>query len=308
MKQLRGSSRRVTAVWPMLIFAVAVLAGIPLRLYQTICLIEPETGFFTDKTNFSVPALYAVLGVAAALIVALSYICRGLPQDAPRSRSKTLGGLAAVLSVAFLADAGIQVYHTVQVFMDEAGMLGSAGMGRYLIMQLLTLGLQSLLAVLCCAYFALLGLSAFGKGPAYSRFKILAAVPVFWAVARTVNRFIRMINFKNVSDLLLELLMLAVLMLFFLAFARVNSRVEAKDNIWRLFAYGLTAAMLQFVISVPRLALIVCGMGDRIVDLYPLDVCDLLLPAFILAYLFISVQQSQQRRKKLANTAAKHPQ
>ena len=286
--KFKGSVARLTPVWPFAVFAAAVLACVPLRLYQTIRLIEPETGFFTLGNHVTDTIMYVVAAVAAVLILVLSYLGIGAKTPMPgEGRSGALCAIAAVMAVAFLADGVGTVYSLVRSAVEYSSTLGASGTARYTVMQLVTEGAQILFAVLSCTYFACLSFSWNGRSSA-SLYAALAVAPVFWAIARAVNRFIRMINFKNVSDLLLELFMLAFMMIFFLAFARVNSKVERTGVQWQVYGCGLVASLLAAIVSIPRLVMLICGLGDRIAQGYPLNLCDLFLPFFIVFYLLVA--------------------
>lgn len=54
------------------IFAAALIVALPLRAYQLIFLIDPETGFYT-KTNFTVPLLYVLLILVGIAFIVLSF-------------------------------------------------------------------------------------------------------------------------------------------------------------------------------------------------------------------------------------------
>ena len=56
---------------------------------------------------------------------------------------------------------------------------------------------------------------------------------------RLVFRFTRTISYIRVSDLMLEMLMLVFFIMFFMAFAQVNSRVDPNKKEWKIAAYGL---------------------------------------------------------------------
>ena len=282
--KLKGRVSGVTPGWILIVFAAAALICVPLRLYETICLIEPETGFFVLGDHPAVPILYTVAGVAGAAVLILSYIGIQPKATAPEGKNRVLCVLAGVMAAAFLADGVYSVYTLVQSAVEYGAAAPSDGTARYTVMQLITVAAQVLFAMLSCVYFACLSFSWNGRGTA-TLYAVLAIAPVFWAIARAVNRFIRMINFKNVSDLLLELFMLAFMMLFFLAFARVNSKVESEGTLWQVYGCGLAAALAAAIVSIPRLVMIVCGMGEQIASGYPLNGCDLVFPFFVVGFL-----------------------
>lgn len=292
--------KKLTPSWILLVFAAAVLICVPLRLYQAICLIEPETGFFVSGGHVTVTILYVVAAVSGAALLILSYL--GIRPDVPerRIRSRALCVMAAVMAAAFLIDAGYTIYTIVSSAVEYSASAEDGA--RYAVMQFITQAAQVVFAMISCVYFACLSFSWDGRGSS-TLYAVLAVMPVFWAIVRAVNRFIRMINFKNVSDLLLELFMLAFMMLFFLAFARVNSRVESEGVRWQLYGCGLAAALAAAIVSIPRLIMVICGLGSRIADGYPLNACDLVLPFFVVAYLLYISTATESREEEFEPSA-----
>lgn len=292
--------KKLTPSWILLVFAAAVLICVPLRLYQAICLIEPETGFFVSGGHVTVTILYVVAAVSGAALLILSYL--GIRPDVPerRIRSRALCVMAAVMAAAFLIDAGYTIYTIVSSAVEYSASAEDGA--RYAVMQFITQAAQVVFAMISCVYFACLSFSWDGRGSS-TLYAVLAVMPVFWAIVRAVNRFIRMINFKNVSDLLLELFMLAFMMLFFLAFARVNSRVESEGVRWQLYGCGLAAALAAAIVSIPRLIMVICGLGSRIAEGYPLNACDLVLPFFVVAYLLYISTATESREEEFEPSA-----
>lgn len=293
--KLKGSVSRLTPSWILMVFAVAVLICVPLRLYQTICLIEPDTGFFVRGDHVTVTILYVVAAVAGASILIMSYLGIRTDTQPVRMKSRLLCVMAGIMAAAFLIDAFYTVYTVVRSLVGQGTVSAADGTARYALMQFITEAAQILFAALSGVYFACLSFSWNGRGSA-SNYAVLAVMPTFWAIARAINRFIRMINFKNVSDLLLELFMLAFMMLFFLAFARIHSKVESEGVQWQVYGCGLAAALAAAIVSIPRAIMIVCGMGDRIAQGYPLNACDLVLPFFVTAYLLTASATQRKER------------
>ena len=140
--------------------------------------------------------------------------------------------------------------------------------------------LQSIFALLSAVYFFVLA-SDFSKGTtkAYKR-KILATAPVCWAGARLIFRFLRQISFIQVSDLLLELVMIAFMVMFFMALAQVASGVYVDNFKWRIPAFGLSAALVGAVLNVPRLIFTFVN-SELINSDHPFCLADLVFVIFI---------------------------
>lgn len=78
-------------------------------------------------------------------------------------------------------------------------------------------------------------------------------------MCKMITRFMTKISFINVSELMLEMLELALVMLFFMSFAKISSDVADKGEFKKLVSYGMPAAMLAAVIGVSRLVITLCG-------------------------------------------------
>ena len=142
---------------------------------------------------------------------------------------------------------------------------------------------------LSIVYFALSAYGFFsGKGCAEGS-KILSLTPVLWLVFRLIVRFTRKISFIRVSELLLEMLMLAFFIMFFMAYAQVNSKVGGENCEYKVASYGLIAAMLAIICFVPRFVLTVCGKADMIYTYSALEYCDFTCALFALATVFTRI-------------------
>ena len=123
--------------------------------------------------------------------------------------------------------------------------------------------------------------------------KVLAVTPVFWATMRMIQRFTRTISFIFVSDLLLELFMIAFMMMFFLSFAQLASDVNSRHVVNKVYAYGLIGAMLAAVVSIPRIILSIVD-SSLIVASNPLEICDLGFLVFVVALCFTMIKMPKE--------------
>ena len=95
-------------------------------------------------------------------------------------------------------------------------------------------------------------------------------------------KFKRTISFINVSDLLLELFEIVFLMLFFFALAQTVARIDVKTVFWKIFAYGIPAAMFALMCFLPRFILMVTGKSELLNDHYGVSYSDLGAAAYII--------------------------
>ena len=111
-------------------------------------------------------------------------------------------------------------------------------------------------------YFFVYGLTVGIGSSDGSKLKILALAPVIWCIFKLLYRFKRTISFVNVSDLLLELFEIVFMMLFFLALAQTVAKIDAPAVFWKLYAYGIPAAMFALICFLPRFIVMITGNSE----------------------------------------------
>lgn len=275
------------------IFAAALIVALPLRAYQLIFLIDPETGFYT-KTNFTVPLLYVLLILVGIAFIALSFFPANMPFGGTAKGGKVFAVLSFLIAVSLIVDAGIQTSEIFAslTFTDVTGYSTPQTVTASSIFNSDTLLIfaRIIFAVISCVYFTILGFNYCGIIYDASQFKILALGPLAWVIVRLISDFMWKINYRNISDLLLEMFMLAAFMFFFMSFARINSNINRDTAYRKLYAFGFIGSLLALMLSVPRLILIVLGQSDRIVEDFGFSLADFLIGIFIIYYLFVNIK------------------
>lgn len=262
------------------IFTV-LLSGI--RIYQLFALTETDkSGFFTH-INWSVFALYIGVAVFCAVLIMLVQLSdKVTASKSPRGKNKTLAIGAAIFAAGLAFDVAInisQIIRSIATFVS----------GENLLAFLMTNGmLASAIGTVCgllgVIYFMIFALSYFDGKSTFGDYKLLALMPLFWAMFRIVRRFMTKISFTVVADLLLELVMLIFMMLFFMSFARVASQVCQKYEMRKVMKYGLAAAMFAIVIGVSRLAAAFVKPGALATD-FGFNPVDLAFGVFAVIYI-----------------------
>ena len=284
-------------------FLVAVILALPLRVYQLMTNVEAGTGFWANASHFTIPVFYAILalGVVIPFLLSLMYK-RGLGKENAFGEKKIFGGVVSFLNAIGLAVNAISRYGDFsEMYFNYGTSSDGASMFSYLSKSgALSMGLEAFFAVLSAIFFIMLGVALLtGKDP--SEYKLLAIMPVFWAIFRIMHRFMRKISFLNVSELFLELLMIVFLLMFFMAFAQVTAKVNGKGLEWKLFAYGLPAAMFCLLCFIPRLVVTVLGKGDFIASDSSIEAVDLTMALFVL---FALVDRSKVFRQEITSKKA----
>ena len=207
-----------------------------------------------------------------------------------------LGTVSLLFAVSLVVDAISQTENFLNILSERNALVIQQNTSLFL--YLIKTGgfaliFEVLFAVLSCVFFLFFGYHYITGKLDYSQFKLLAVAPLCWIMARMIFRFSRTINFKNISDLLLELFMLAAMLLFFLNFARICAHVDDRGAMWSLYGYGLPAACLLRLLRT-ALVMVVIGRSSQLAAQSPFELCDLMASLLIL---FVLIQGAFAMRK-----------
>ncbi len=292
---LKGSKDTLKISSCFIVFVITAVVGIVIRGIQTVKFIDPDTGFYTGG-EFLAAILYAVLAVGVGIFCIIGFFSSDNKKiQLGESADKIVALSAKLFAISLLGDfyfcISAGVYNT-----------GNANAGYTDIMKsgLLPLLIQSVSALISAVYFFILG-SDFAKGTAkaYKR-KFIATAPVLWAGSRLIYRFLRQISFVQVSDLLLELIMIAFMIMFFMALAQTASGVYKDTFKWRIPAFGLSAALIAAVISVPRMIVAVAAR-EFVNRTYPFSLNDFVFIIFILT-LVVKIKKDADRSEAVTSS------
>ncbi len=256
-----------------LIFVAAAIIALPIRTLQFFTVLESGTGFFSE-TDWSVYALALCVGAAILALLILGFAKRNtLDYSLEITRRPGQGILCFTAVAGFLMNAGgiiVEILNSSSISQEE----NSAK---------LILGAQAVFSVLSAIYFLALGASYLSGKTNGSEYRLISLAPVIWSIFRLVFRFTRTISYIRVSDLVFEMLMLIFFIMFFMAFAQVNSRVDPVKKEWKIAAYGLPAALLALICFVPRFIVMVTGNADLLAEESPAEYCDFGVALFIIS-------------------------
>lgn len=284
------------SIRPMLIvFGAASGCCAVIRFIQMLKFIDVNTGFYTGGAIFNVLLLLILASVSLYFVIASFLSKETKNYDLQNLKGTSLGAVSAFFAVSLFGDwiysfilsgsslLDIRSLSTVKVLMSS-GALPAA--------------LQSLFAFISAIFFVVLTVDFFKGTQRASRLKVLAIAPVGWAVMKMIHRFVRQISYMEVSDLFLELVMIAFMIMFFMAFAQINSGVYSDGFTWRLSGFGLPAALVAATLCLPRLILTFVDSRAYINSDHPFLMSDL---AFVLFAIMLVITLI---RKKSVEAAA----
>lgn len=272
------------------LFFVLTAVSVVLRTVQRIAFIDFETGFY--KSFSAINTFYSVFLLACCvLFVALSYLSgdtKGLTTQ--YVNSKPLYGLSLVLAVCFLFDGfgALGTYFSPSSNFEQAsgGILTAASSG---VIELA----RAFFAVLSTVYFVCFSLKMKNETKSSSKMALLPLSPVLWSALKLFTLFKNEISYLRVSDLFMEILMMAFLVMYFFALAQSMSGVGCKASAWKLSGYGLSASFICASVSIPRLISTVISKEKYINSAYPFSLLTLILFVFTFVLAFVVIKSER---------------
>lgn len=257
----------------ILIFVAAAIIALPVRTLQYFTVLENDTGFFS-KNDWSVYVLAIVSVIAILSLLVLGFISRKKLDYSLEATKRPGQGILSFTAAAGLLMSAIE---GIVKFMNSNSLAQEEKTANLL------LGIQVAFALLSAIYFVALGTSYISGKTNGSEYRLISLAPVIWSIFRLVVRFTRTISYIKVSDLMFEMIMLVFFVMFFMAFAQVNSRVDAENKEWKIAAYGLPAAFLALICFVPRFIVMITGNADLLHVQSPAEYCDFGVALFIIS-------------------------
>lgn len=274
-----GKFKKINPILPLYIVVGLLCVAIPFRTYQLLFITEAATGFYT-KTDWSI---YAIYGLSALAILA-SFILVNLAKNVPSSRDEIRKKNIFLAVTSILFAIGIIIDSVLALTSILAGVTSADGLSSVVI--------EAVFGVIAAIYIMIFGISHFDGRTTYFQYRFMALSPLAWATGRIIIRFMKKISYVNVADLMLEIFILASMMIFFLAFARISSGLSNEKSMRSLFSSGYVCIFFCALANIPRIVLMVTGNSEYIPYEYPLSVCDLTFALFVAAYIINAMNKA----------------
>lgn len=291
---LKGLNLGITV--PVALGAVILLSVF--RAVQMAKFIDSETGFFVGGAAFNILfyILVLVFCIFFAVVSFLSY--EGKKIELVAFQDKKAGVASAVFAAALIYDMFDSFVESAKIFTDmpELGMLQTAEKFKAMMSSgALPYMLQSFFAFFSAVYVIILAKSFLKGSVAAHKHKLLAIAPIAWAGFKMITRFVKQISYVKVSDLLLELMMLGLMMLFFVGLSQVISGVYSDDSRWRITAFGFSSGIIAICINLPRLIFSFASKGLINIE-YPFNMADAMFGVFALFVAIAAVKSVKKQQ------------
>lgn len=253
--KLKGA---IDGLQPKVLFICIGAAGVLLlilRVFQTLFLMDPATGFFINKNNITVIPFYVLsIGLVIAAFV-LFYLGRQLTVSRLQVRRSIGHGVSSLLfACALIYDAVLRFAEyrasaEMQIFTENGNAM------KKLLLAYVVFAALSALVLLLDAIVFFAG-AAFG-----AKLRILRLIPVFWAFFLTIRYFSVTASYIHSTQLFLTIFSSAFFMIFLFEYARKIAGVVPEENTAVFCASGLVSCILLFTVGCTDLLLILSGKG-----------------------------------------------
>ncbi|WP_457943205.1 hypothetical protein [Caproiciproducens sp. LBM24188] len=249
-----------------IISAAALIACLPIRLYQIFCLSDQGTGFYTDGGT-STWILVSVLAIGVILTVVMSLCDREAPKSYSPIRSIPLAVFGVLSGIGLVGQSFISL-------------AADAGRNHIMYMILFVLGILAGVVLIFFAYDFATGQNHFERNPLPSLF------PTLWSCACLVALFLEYVAVVNIADNIYNIITVIFLLLFFFAQAKLLSGVEREKSGRMAYVFGIPAALLCLLTGVADTAALAGTIG-RPEGTFPtgLHIVTIVFAVYILVFL-----------------------
>ncbi len=289
MNKLKGSLGAIKMKYLMFVFAVAMLAALPTRVYQLLAIVDYNNGFY-NGSDVTIPVLYGAVFLFAIIFMVLSFLSKEVPSPKlPVGKNPVLG----VASIIMIIGLGWDILSIERQVVPQVQGGFSFDMFKSLLASNLEqnggifLVLQFVFAIFAIFYFIIFAVSNLNGKASYKEYKLLALSPLCWAITMLISKLMTAVSFISVSELLFEIFMLVFAMLFFLTFARISSGVFTDDSMWGIYGYGFSAALFGGLVTVPRIVCVIVGLPA--VEGHEFNFSHFAILMFVLSYIIASL-------------------
>lgn len=296
--KIKNTNKNLTLSTLVPVAFISVIVFSVLRSVQLAKFIDSETGFFTGGGAFNT-IFYVLLAVVCLVFVVLSFLsAQGAKVDLATFKDKNASLSSVLLAVGLFYDCVDSLVEGGKIFYEIPSLSFLNGADAF--KALMSTGalpymLEGIFAFASAIYVIFLA-ESFSKGSSVAnKHKLMAIAPIAWAGFKMITRFVKQISYIRVSDLFLELMMLACMILFFVALSQVMSGVYCDDSRWRITAFGFSGGVLALCINIPRFIFTFVAK-DLINVEYPFNIADAFFGLFAIFVAVAAVKSSADKK------------
>lgn len=258
------------------LYVIGLAICLAFRFVQVTQMTDSQTGFLLSQYENINYVIYAAIGIFVLLLLLLGVFSNGLP--ASRRRSPVLGvssiamGLIAIfMAMTMTTDVTVSLEIGIMLYM-----LTSLAFGGYMI------------------YYGVCLVS--GK----RLISGFAVIPVIFAGVRLAVTFLQYYGLAKTIDIVLEILMMIVSLLFWHYFAKYSVDVKPKSTPRWVVGFSLSASLMCFATSIPLYYAKLFTQMESVRSVARDAYFDIATGVFIIIFLIASVCGDKKSRVRYA--------
>ena len=255
---------KLRSMW--IIFIVSLLVTLPMRIYQVLFLVDPETGFYTNLSVFS--NILSVL--LAASVVIMAVLCfKNCPNKQYKAFKSTL--LTVVSAISGLGMIILFVFSFLSASQAEKSLPDAI---------MTILGICSGIIFITAAYNFAVGENLFEK------FELIALIPSLWGCAYLVKLFLECVSTVNIAENVYNTFTVSFLLLYLFTQAKLFTGIENEKSGKMIYVFGFPAVLMLLITGIPGTLMLFVNINQISAlprELYPINI---LMAAYIITFLF----------------------
>ena len=261
-----------------------LLAAVPLRVYQLLDWIDPETGFFTQREE-TLNFLLIGLGVFVLLLICMTVASKHVSDGYEMRRNIFAGVFALAAGMLMIVQSALRLLQSA-----TGGASGNAGT-PYQVSDYLTANnpmgslVMAITGLLGGIMFLLLAVSCLRGKNIFWNLPFFALMGTVWCACRLVVAFVHYTNIASASSNMFDIIGIISLLLFLLPHAKLLVGLGGRKDVKRTLFFGMLALVFVCVFNVPAVVLSLKAQeGLDFISLLP-NCIDLSLVCYLFCFL-----------------------
>lgn len=255
-------------IWLCLVFT-PVFVG--LRIYQLLKTIDPTNGFYDNQYSVFTSVILIVFGACCLLLLLASRFLihkSKTPLHLPR-KNTALGMASLLVAAGLIVDVVIEIRRLSSAMVQYKNVL-------YL------LSLITIVAAICFFFIGYRLLCGKGIAPG------LSIVVLIWSTLRLFIRYTVEFNGAAIiSENIYDIFALCGMMMFFLYQSHICASLDNTKAARWIYGFGLVGSMFCFLVTIPRMALMVTGNAGQLTHSSVPSFGNLAIGIYILVFLIV---------------------
>ena len=274
---------KIKTAWFILIGALVV--ALPVRIYQMLFLVDPETGFFTDQ-NIVAICLAVFMVIVSAIIMFMCFYDKNAPK-----RFEPIKNIPAMIAAA-ASGIGI-IVHSISALLidnrahsslsqDAANAVNALEGGQaYLNVIMAFVGVAAGIVILIAAFNFATGKNVFRSIP------VVAIIPPLWFCINLITLFTNYTNVTYMTENMMDMFSMILVTFFLLSQGKMFARVNPVKSGKRIYAFGLPTILYGFVSALPSFVLQAMDLPHTSSFKMTLNIAIFLIAVYALVFLLI---------------------